>query len=394
MSIKNRNIYSVEDPYVYLTNDLPIECFVEYLPTELVNDNVYFCDQKEKGIRCLIKVAYEPFQTFAQSSATKIAKVFGDINNKFLQNHSVLRHKTKDECFTRFKTQYSELCYFDKNSFPEIANTLLLNTTADRTYLPYANLIYCFTDDRADISTFQIYVNKYSNESLKSWINVFDETKHIVDATSEEQRTQMKEEVLLSFLFRNLFTDFDFTTKNLGVIYKKDGTVMLAPNFDYGEFFNPVRKRRYQTLPKIDFDLIPPEMRQFVQIANQNMLESAKRETPEGLAHNPYSDSYNKENIKFICKHYPHLAYQFLNLIRELQKPENVAKINNIIDSYGEKGASIITQDQCNFVKEFIKQRYIYYSAILKDKLKDYIERGYIQSENAYICDGSAYQPN
>lgn len=395
MEIKNRSIYAMDDPYAYNTNDLPIECFVDDLPKEVINDKVYYCDQKPKGIRCLIKVAYEPLQTAAQSAATRIGKLFGDCNLKFLQENTILRHNTKEPVNVLFKTQYSEIVSFDYEQNPEIARVLEFNKRGNRTYLPYANLIYCFTNNKEDLSTFQIYVNRIQNESLKAWIEALETNSTLLQYTDKNKREHMKEEMIYSFLFRNFFTDFDFSTKNFGVLYKKDGNVEFSPNFDYGEFFNPVRKLKY---PIFNYTYDPvttdPRIIQSIEESNKRFLEVAEKETPESLAHRAYSDTYNKMNLKFICKHYPHLAYQFMNVIDGMLSNKNAKKFDEIIDSYGSKGVGIIHDDQCDFMKDFTRERLKYFSKLFRAKLTEYVERGYIGKEDDYIISSSAYQPN
>ena len=213
---------------------------------------------------------------------------------------------------------------------------------------------------------------------IENWLNAVDEVarKELLGCPRErvnKELAHVHSRIARSFLLREFLGDCDFTAYNGGMVINK-ATMRLryAPNYDFGDSFNGLRKkilRVRQTTLTEEQELaergticgLPPAVFNKQSEAIKTMLRNQTYgdATPASMEEvaSLWSSGISEENFDYVMKNFPDSADEFfVNLDVAIMKGE----IDHIIDDFAGltcKGEELLAKEEIDLFKDYLYSR-------------------------------------
>ena len=174
-----------------------------------------------------------------------------------------------------------------------------------------------------------------------------------------------------SFLLREFLGDCDYTAKNCGLVYnEQEKTLRYAPNFDYGECFNPL------VLLRLDFKSKDTITEEFInaqpedlRLKLKELQKSSQPKTVAELATHYACKTTSERNLRFIMENFPDACQEFFE---NLDKIVQTGEIDKLVEEYGDmtiKGQPLLNKNEINDFKEYLENRAAHLSNLYVDYL-------------------------
>jgi hypothetical protein len=276
--------------------------------------------------------------------------------------------------------------YRDKISVKKEVET---QTTKDGKEIEFER-IDDFAGDRLiafdDIVTKIVGSNRLSGDQnlIENWVKAVD--KFVQDELGDLPREKVNKiinnvhsRIARSFLLKEYCGDCDNTSYNAAIVYNEsNGTLRYAPNHDFGDSFNKLRKTKINR-PKLmakeeiekSFQYIQDE--KMKEYAIQTMLKRLEKENAESVA--DIARQYavvesSKRNVEYILNNFPESAREFFENVDKCVQKKTFDKI---VDSYTRltcNGEQLLTKTEAEIFKEYLAERSVWMSELYVEYLR------------------------
>lgn len=223
------------------------------------------------------------------------------------------------------------------------------------------------------LQKYNIATNSLTNDQnlIKNWIKVVDElARRELEGSPQEtinkSISNIHSRIARSFLLKDLVLgDCDFTPRNAGMVINRiNKKLRYAPNYDYGEALNSLVKRILEKQNSNDYCGMSKEVfesqQPFVQERLRQIYKNKKTEFTIKEVAEMSASAESEENLQYVFEHFPSACREFFENLDELIRG---TFIDTLVDSYNDmtvNGVPLLTKEECNMIKEYIRYRIAY----------------------------------